>query len=433
MPPTYRPWRAYLMVGMVALLVAGTLWYTLRTGNHIAKVYSPLIHGAMEIRLELTTSHLWFEEMLAGDRQEDISKIWSHLDTSIWYARAMLHGGQNVEDIFIGTDDSLLAQKLEKIIIRIEQFRLLAEERRGSLTSAIAGTDIDRRFDSVFASIIEDVIEVERGFQRSMAEDLHRFHKVLTGLILACFCLAFLVALILHRFEKRKARDLYALLVSEQKFRTYVDNALNIVCMVDAEGRFLEVNEATCQSTGYSETELLSMSCLDLVPPDNLDRVKARLGILMRKGRLHFEELCRRKDGTDLFLSLDAVRIADNRYLLCCADVTERRRSEEALKESEEKHRLIAERAFDVIIITESDGIITYASPSIERVFGYEVCDVVGRYYTNLTPDKNVPWIAKAFELTASGKIAENHMSQLLRADGSIADVEINAVPIKTG
>ena len=56
------------------------------------KVYAPLVDAAMEIKFEATLAHLWFEEIISGDRHEDISEVWKHQDQAEWYAKAMAMG-----------------------------------------------------------------------------------------------------------------------------------------------------------------------------------------------------------------------------------------------------------------------------------------------------------------------------------------------------
>ena len=65
--------------------------------------------------------------------------------------------------------------------------------------------------------------------------------------------------------------------------------------------------------------------------------------------------------------------------LIACEDVTERRRAEEAVRESAKRSRALIEHAFDAVVLVDQDLSILYASPSVGRVLGYEPMEIVGR------------------------------------------------------
>jgi hypothetical protein len=75
-----------LLIGIVGFIITGIVAYGFHMGIRMASRYSPLVDAAMEIKLEATTAHLWFEEILSGDRQEDVKGVWRHLDQANWYA-----------------------------------------------------------------------------------------------------------------------------------------------------------------------------------------------------------------------------------------------------------------------------------------------------------------------------------------------------------
>ena len=73
-------WRMYLLICIVGLMITGIMGYGFFKGGRMSKVYAPLVDAAMEIKLEATTAHLWFEEIISGDRHENISEVWKHQD-----------------------------------------------------------------------------------------------------------------------------------------------------------------------------------------------------------------------------------------------------------------------------------------------------------------------------------------------------------------
>ena len=62
------------------LLILGLVLYSLFVGRAISAKYAPLVDACMEIKLEATTAHLWFEEIMSEDRYVDSREVWRHLD-----------------------------------------------------------------------------------------------------------------------------------------------------------------------------------------------------------------------------------------------------------------------------------------------------------------------------------------------------------------
>lgn len=123
-----------------------------------------------------------------------------------------------------------------------------------------------------------------------------------------------------------------ALRQSEEKYRAYVENAPVGIFITNAEGRYVEVNEAACQMTGYSRDELLRMTIPDLAPPESPPETFESFATLQETGRVEAEIIIRKQDGSDIHASLKAVALASDRYMGFCSDITERKQAEEALR-----------------------------------------------------------------------------------------------------
>jgi len=130
-----------------------------------------------------------------------------------------------------------------------------------------------------------------------------------------------------ERNERKRAEE--ALVDSENRFRTYVENAPSGILVMDLNGRTVDANPATSAMTGYSLAELLSMSLWDLVPHSTIDEAKQAFTVMGRAGRFNGELRLKRRDGSECFISCAAVRFADNGYLAFFQDITARKMAEE--------------------------------------------------------------------------------------------------------
>ncbi|PKB17962.1 PAS domain S-box protein [Flavobacterium sp. 5] len=122
---------------------------------------------------------------------------------------------------------------------------------------------------------------------------------------------------------------------SNAKFRNYVENAPDGVMVVNMEGCFIEVNPAASKITGYSKKKLLKKKLRDLTPSDSLVNIEPIFSTLFLKGTSNDSIPFIHQDGTIRDWSIDAVKLSEKQILLFVKDVTERKKAEVKLKESE--------------------------------------------------------------------------------------------------
>lgn len=120
---------------------------------------------------------------------------------------------------------------------------------------------------------------------------------------------------------------------SEQKFRNYVEHSPIGIFVVQKNGYIIDVNPATLSMTGYSRTELLSMHFLDLFPLDVNAQAIYFFNKLLRTDKSFLETPFITKGGERKYGFLDAVKLADNQYIGYATDITERKNSEEHIKQ----------------------------------------------------------------------------------------------------
>lgn len=136
-----------------------------------------------------------------------------------------------------------------------------------------------------------------------------------------------------------------ALKESEAKFRNYIDYSPYGVFVADESGRYVEVNKAASDITGYSREELLSMAIKDVVPKDDIPERMKTFEKVKTEGGSYVESRFVHKSGETRWWSVAAVKIAENRFLAYATDINDRIAAQNALRESEEKYRLLHEKS----------------------------------------------------------------------------------------
>ena len=167
--------------------------------------------------------------------------------------------------------------------------------------------------------------------------------------------------------DSKKAED--ALRLSQ----FIIDKASIGILRGQEDGKIRYVNEFGARMLGYSQEELCSMYFFDIDPALNENSWKNHRRQLIADGSRKFEAVHRRKDGTTfpVEVTVNYMEFGDKAFSCSFAqDITERKRAEEALRESEEIFRVLAETSPTAIFLYQGEMII-YANPATERLFGY--------------------------------------------------------------
>lgn len=156
--------------------------------------------------------------------------------------------------------------------------------------------------------------------------------------------------------------------------------------LADRTARFVYVNEEACRSLGYTQQELLQMTVVDVDVDFDFTRWDEVWSALKRVGSLTIESLHRRKDGSRFPVEINVSQFAfgGEEYNLALArDVTERRRAETLLRESERRYRQIFDNVSDVLFLASVDAgrrfPLIEINAACESAFGITRTEMIGR------------------------------------------------------
>ena len=148
-----------------------------------------------------------------------------------------------------------------------------------------------------------------------------------------------------------------------------------------SDGKFVEINEGFTTFTGYSRSEIIGKTSLDVnIWKNPGDREKAVMELKSKGYCQNLEITFLRKDGTQIncIVSAKPILIHGQPHILSVSrDITERKRTEEALQVSEEKYRLLVENSYDIIYSLTADGVFRFVSPSWTTLLGHHTSDVI--------------------------------------------------------
>ncbi|MCA9802909.1 MAG: PAS domain S-box protein [Cyanobacteria bacterium HKST-UBA02] len=180
-----------------------------------------------------------------------------------------------------------------------------------------------------------------------------------------------------------------ALTEAARKERAVIDNAVDVICSIDMDGKFVAVNPACYDNWGYSPDEILGKRFIEVIAPQDIsETIKAVRAIRAEKSNMTFDNKVRRKDGSEINVSWAAYWSEKERAMFCVAhDITERKLAEEAIRASEQRIRTIINHMIVGLVIVNQDGFIESMNPRAELIFGYKAEDIVGRHLLALFSD----------------------------------------------
>ena len=193
-----------------------------------------------------------------------------------------------------------------------------------------------------------------------------------------------------------------ALRESEEKYRILTENVTDIIFTMDMNLRFTYISPSVTRRSGYSIEEAMAQSLEESFTPASLENAmklftevialeKMEQEDLYRSRTLEVEQYC--KDGSTVWSEVEMTFLRDPDgqavgILGVSRDITERKRAEQALQESERLYRLLADNVTDVISIMDMNLQHIFVSPSITRLRGYSVEEAMAETVAEfLTPD----------------------------------------------
>jgi PAS domain S-box-containing protein len=158
---------------------------------------------------------------------------------------------------------------------------------------------------------------------------------------------------------------------SEDKYRMLIEQASDGIHTYDFQGNFIETNSKLCEMLGYTREELLRLNVKDLIPAEDLTLDPIRFDELTTGKTLIRERRLLRKDGSIVPVEISGKMVQDGVLQALIRDITERKKTEEKLKQSEEWLRNILEASRDGILVEENEKIV-YVNKSYIQLFGFD-------------------------------------------------------------
>ncbi len=209
--------RIYLLAAVVAVVVVASMVYVYVLGSRIASARVPLIDGAKELQLEVTTAHLWLAEVINGYRVGTVDHAYEHLDQADRYAVAMLDGGQVAEDRFYPLDDPFLRSEITAVRSQLATFRTATQDYWQMVTDGGGTPDVDRRYHATFDRLVQQTQNIEALLEGYVASEFQHFRVIQLFLIGICLIVTATVGLMFGHFVRQRKQVEMALQAANER------------------------------------------------------------------------------------------------------------------------------------------------------------------------------------------------------------------------
>ncbi len=249
----------------------------------------------------------------------------------------------------------------------------------------------------------------------------------------------FFTAIIRDITKRKKIEE--ALINSEEKYRELFNSAndmisLNILEKGGIPGKFIEINNVGCKRLGYSKDEFLKMTPRDIVAPEKRDQMPEIAAELAKTGHAEYEMVHITKEGKRIPVEINnhifkfkgkTVALAISR------DITERKKAEKQLFESELKYRTLFNTTPDYTMIIGTDGILIDVNEAAKEVTGLSKDDLIGKKFSSLKIllDEEMPLHRKNVSKVLNGEVINSSESRFIDYKGDIRYVETYLKPLR--
>ena len=229
-----------------------------------------------------------------------------------------------------------------------------------------------------------------------------------------------------------------ALLASEAKYRLLYEAMRDPFARTDLKGRLLEINPAFEELLGYSSAELVGKSFRAITPRKWHAGEKKIVAEQVRKHGFSavYEKEYVRKDGSIVPVELRTMLVRDaagnpTGMAAVIRDVSERKRAEQALRESESKYRRLYASMRDAFVLADMHGQLVECNPAFEALIGYSRAEIARLHYADITPAKWRSVDARAVRRILRRGYSDITEKEYIRKDGALVPVEMTGTLIR--
>jgi PAS domain S-box-containing protein len=278
-------------------------------------------------------------------------------------------------------------------------------------------------FDIALSAIL-NVARFDLGFYLGRIYGLCAASFVLAILLIDNIGLQAKLARLLGTFRREAASERRLRTERESLFSAVVESSNDAIITKLLDGTITGWNGAAERLFGFTAAEAIGKSINIIVPPDRRDEVSNIIERVSRSEPIeHYETSRLRKDGStvDVSLSISPIRSASGKIVgisKAARDVTESKRTQQALSQEIEERRRIFDSSNDLILVTDTAGNFIQVSPSVTAILGYQPSDMIGHSAVEFIHPDDLEHTRKEMRAARRGQSKRNFETRYVNKEG---------------
>jgi PAS domain S-box-containing protein len=322
--------------------------------------------------------------MVKDTEGRPISMITSFADISRWKQAEMIQAENEISyrELFNNVTDAIYIQNEEGAFLDVNEGavkmygypREVLVGKNPLFVSAPGKNDLAALAEILDHAYAGEPQQFEFWGKRSSGEIFPKEVRAFTG---TYFGQKVIIAMAQDITGRKQAET--KLLESERRYRELIELAVDGIMIGSQDGTILGANTYMLNLTGRSLENLVGLNISEIFTPDVLKKVPFRYDLLKKGETVFSERNILRPDGRIIPIEMHTKMMPDGTYQSIYRNVTDRKKTEETLRQSEEKYKSLVESTSDIIWETDIDGLYTYVSPQFESILGYPPDKTIGK------------------------------------------------------
>jgi len=223
---------------------------------------------------------------------------------------------------------------------------------------------------------------------------------------------------------------------SEARYRLLFETSADGILIVDVETKtFKYANPALCRMLGYTEKELTTLGLADIHPKQDLQRIITEFESLARGDKSLVPDIpCLRKDGSIVYADINSSNITIGGRPCAVGlfrDITERKRVEADLRDSEQRYRLLIETVNEGIAVAQN-GFLKFVNPMMQVITGFTQEELLTLPFIDMVyPEDREIVISNHLKRLKGEQFLPRYQFRIVKKDGSTRRIEMNGIIIE--